>query len=82
MGCTVMETIEEGKGGWKVSQNKEILYWLKRRSITPMDAMVVLNVYRLAARISDLRAQGWNIVTELEKHENGKHARYYLRDSK
>ena len=73
-----MEEEKEAEGG-EMSQNQEILDWLKRRSITPMDAMVVLNCYRLAARVKDLRDQGWNIETEMEKHENGKHARYYLR---
>lgn len=61
-----------------LTQNQQILKWLKRESITAMDAMMVLNVYRLAARIQELRAQGHEIETVMEPHEGGKHARYFL----
>ena len=62
-----------------LTQNQQILKWLKRKPITAMDAMVVLNVYRLAARIMELRAQGWEIQTVMEEHAGGRHARYFLK---
>ena len=46
------------------SQNAEILDHLKTgRSITASYAMHNLRVYRLAARIADLRASGYQIAT-------------------
>ena len=61
-----------------MTQNAEILAWLKRKPITPKDAMG-FGCYRLAARIKELREQGHVIETEMEPHEGGKHARYWLR---
>lgn len=53
-------------------------------SITPVQAMQDLGVMRLAARISDLEAEGWNIEHERESGKNryGKkvsYARYRLK---
>ena len=39
-------------------------------SITPVQAMKDLGVMRLAARISDLEAEGWQIEHERETGEN------------
>ena len=64
-----------------MTQTAEILAWLKREPITPRDAMS-FGCYRLAARIKELRDQGWPIETEMEPHEGGKHARYRLRTKK
>ena len=64
-----------------MTQKAEILAWLKRKPITPMDAMS-FGCYRLAARIKELRDQGCPIETEMEPHEGGKHARYRLERSK
>lgn len=64
-----------------LTQNQQILKWLKRKPITAMDAMVSLQCYRLAARIKELREKGWLIETEMEPHDGGKHARYRLRGS-
>ena len=61
-----------------MSQNTEILEWMKRKPITARDAMVSLQCYRLAARIKELREKGWLIETEMEPHDGGKHARYRL----
>lgn len=62
------------------SQNAEVLAMLKKRreGITALDAMTELNIWRLAARIKNLRDQGYDIRTEMEEHQGGKHARYYL----
>ena len=62
-----------------MSQNTEILEWMKRKPITARDAMVNLQCYRLAARIKELREKGWLIETEMEPHDGGKHARYRLK---
>ena len=44
----------------------------------PADAMSRYNCYRLAARIADLKDRGYDIVTIMEPHRGGAHARYYL----
>ena len=53
-------------------------------SITPVQAMKDLGVMRLAARISDLEAEGWNIEHERESGKNRygekvSYARYRLK---
>ena len=53
-------------------------------SITPVQAMKDLGVMRLAARISDLEAEGWEIEHERETGENRygektSYARYRLK---
>ena len=61
-----------------MSQETQILNHLKKGPITPMQAMKLYNIYRLAARISDLRYKGHKIRTQT-MHRNGKHyARYWL----
>lgn len=60
------------------SQNARVLAALKAHSITPIDAMH-MGVFRLAARVCDLRAAGYQIETRMESHGGGKHARYFLR---
>lgn len=47
-------------------------------AITALDALGMMGVFRLAARIEELRKKGHNIVTE-EISKNGKtYARYHL----
>ena len=55
-----------------------IAYIREHGSITPKDALT-FNCYRLAARIMDLREDGWAIATEREEHDGGEHARYTLK---
>ena len=55
-------------------------------SITPVQAMTDLGVMRLAARISDLEAEGWQIEHERETGENRygektTYARYRLKQA-
>ena len=55
-------------------------------SITPVQAMKDLGVMRLAARISDLEAEGWKIEHERETGENRygektTYARYRLKQA-
>lgn len=48
-----------------MTQEKRILQWLKdNQTIDPMQALSELGVYRLGARIKDLRDKGYRIITE------------------
>lgn len=70
----------------KQTHEKMILQYMRKHgSITAMDAVREFGCMRLAARISDLRWDGYNIETELEvgKNRNGetvRYARYYLNE--
>lgn len=65
-----------------MSHKKKILNYLKnhKRGLTPLDAWLKFGCYRLGARIFELRAEGWDIRTDLEDNPDGegKHARYFL----
>ena len=51
-----------------MSQNEKIADYLKSgKSINPMIALHKFHCFRLAARISDLREDGYNISTEMTK---------------
>ncbi len=52
------------------SQNKIILKHLQKRSITAREAMLHYGIYRLAARIKDLRDRGYSIRTTKESYTN------------
>lgn len=62
------------------SQKKEILAYLKSgKRLTQMDALYKFQCMRLAARISELRDEGWNIKTDKIKVPSGKIvACYYI----
>ena len=70
----------------KQSHEKMILQYMREHgSITAMDAIREFGCLRLAARISDLRWDGYNIETEFEFGENRqgdsvRYARYYLHE--
>ena len=63
-----------------MTQCEQVLRHLKDEgSITQREAARRYEIYRLAARIYDLRRQGHQIEKEMETSENGKsYARYYL----
>lgn len=63
------------------NQTAEILSHLKKNgSIEPMDALAQFGSFRLAARIYDLRTQGYQIETVRVQAESGKkYARYVYR---
>lgn len=69
----------------KDSQKQKILQYLKDNgSINPSEAYNKLHIYRLGARILDLRRDGYQIETEIvsEKNADGdtvKYAVYSLR---
>lgn len=48
-----------------MSQNERLLSHLKIAPITPFDAWVTLGIYRLAARINDLKMQGYEIHSKM-----------------
>lgn len=62
------------------SQAGRILAHLQRVGpITPLEALELYGCFRLAARIKDLRAQGWAIQTGVHHTPSGKAvARYRL----
>jgi hypothetical protein len=61
------------------SQTIKILNCLaKGKPITPIDALEKFGCLRLAARISDLRADGHAIVTETVKKNGSRYARYSM----
>jgi len=53
------------------SQNQQILRYMKSRPIDPLTAFNAFRCLRLAARIAELKEQGYKIVTEM-KEQNGK----------
>lgn len=61
-----------------MTQTQTVLNHLQRRgSISPMEALVSYGIYRLAAKIYDLREEGFGIHTEMKRDEAGhKYARY------
>lgn len=61
------------------SQCKKILAYLKKgNGITQAIAVDKFRCYRLAARISDLKEQGNNIVTTMVGKGFGSYAEYHL----
>lgn len=51
---------------------------LKHNSITPLEALDLYGCFRLAARIRDLRKEGFSVQT-VKVEQNGKHfARYVM----
>ena len=65
-------------GVLQVSQKTAILDLLKRGPVTPMDALHKVGSMRLAARILELREEGYPIVTHIEHQGEKEFARYEL----
>lgn len=62
-----------------MTQNEALIELLKQGPITAIEALTKINCLRLAARINNLRNEGWEIETETV-HANGKNfARYKLK---
>lgn len=60
-------------------QARRVLLHLEKSSISPMEALIVHGIYRLAASIHELRKEGFNVYTTIHKDESGKkYARYHL----
>ena len=64
------------------SQKTRILEYLEEHgSITQAEAVERFRCYRLSARISELKDDGHNIITESEPNNGyGRHARYFLEE--
>ena len=62
-----------------MTQTETILRLLQERpeGITAIDALNEAGSFRLAARISDLKAAGHRIDSEMETLPNGKHVKRY-----
>lgn len=61
------------------SQKDKILNYLKtHNNITPLQALLELGIYRLSARILDLRKEGKIIKTDLIKKGQKRYASYSL----
>jgi len=61
------------------SQTALIKGWLLNgRSITQLDALNMFGCFRLAARISNLREEGLDIVTDIITINDKRIAKYYL----
>lgn len=61
------------------TQKEMVLEYMRRNgSISDMDAVYELGVHRLSARIADLRAENYDIVTNMVscKNRHGKTIRY------
>jgi len=57
-----------------------ISYLLSGKSITPLKAWQEFGITRLAARIHELRKEGWEIESEIRRSFSGKnYARYSLK---
>jgi hypothetical protein len=61
------------------SQNELIKGWLLNgHSLTTLDALTMFGCFRLSARISNLKDQGMNIMTEMVEVNDKRIAKYYL----
>lgn len=49
------------------------------KTITQLEAIGLYSLFRLAARVHELKAQGWNITTTMKRDHNGsEYAEYRL----
>ena len=63
------------------TQNEMVLEYLEKfGEITPLEALSAIGCFRLSARIADLRAEGYDIATELSKGKKN-YAIYKLKES-
>ena len=61
------------------SQTALIKGWLLNgRSITQLDALNMFGCFRLAARIDNIREEGFDIVTDMVTVNDKRVAKYYL----
>ena len=63
------------------SQKMQVLNYMKtHRGITQEEAVEHFKCFRLSARVSELRSDGYNITTYMEdnKGRRGQHARYFI----
>ena len=61
-----------------MSQTNDILAYMQKKPITPLDALKKFGCLRLAARINDLRDAGHFVRTDIVSKNGKKFARYSL----
>ena len=61
-----------------MSQSMDILNHLKKKPITPIQALNKYGCFRLAARINDLRMKGHRIHTDMVDNGHSRYAQYSL----
>jgi hypothetical protein len=62
-----------------LKQSTQILIHLRQHGdITPLEALGQYRCFRLAARINDLRKDGYRIITEAQRGDGKRWARYRL----
>jgi len=65
----------------KQNQTQKILEHLKSgRPITPLDALMKYGVFRLSARIWELRNEGYDIDQKIVQKNGKRFAEYYMRN--
>jgi hypothetical protein len=65
-----------------MSQTLSVLNHLKNAPITALEALDKYQCFRLAARINDLRMQGYTIHTEVTVKNGKRYATYHLVNKK
>jgi hypothetical protein len=60
-----------------MTQTQMVLDALRRGPLTPLEALERFGVFRLAARVGELREQGHAIAVERHKLPNGKRVAKY-----
>jgi hypothetical protein len=61
-----------------MSQTADILRHLKRKAITPLEALDMYGCLRLAARVNELRNSGHDVKTRTITQGRKQFAQYYL----
>ena len=57
-----------------------ILAHMRKKPITPLDALNQYGCFRLSARIHDLRSRGHNIETKIQQRYGKRFAEYHLNE--
>lgn len=61
-----------------MNQTQSLLKHLKQRPITPLEALNKLDIFRLSARVKDLKYLGHTIITTLINKGGKRFAQYRL----
>lgn len=69
-----------------IYQNQMVIsYLMSGKTLTPLEALNMFGCLRLAARVYELRSDGWPILKEMKRHPINEHiyfAEYYLNPDK
>jgi hypothetical protein len=62
-----------------MSANQKLRKWLlSGKSITPIQALEKFGIFRLGARILEMRQEGYGIITEMQNKNGKRFAKYTL----